>query len=165
MAVIFDTVELLAVFLLAVEAIKVENLSVLVGGYLRPLISRLNPRITFVDDDSHLSFFERNMVNFFLLGFYVLGFAIIFSAFNVYNIDVIGFLRESAPVYWVLSILGLLIVPFIAGFFPYQLIVWFLEYSVKFLTWVQLRTHTGAVGILGFALFALQFLGRRIWIS
>ena len=165
MAVIFDTVELLAVFLLAVEAIKVENISVLVSRYLRPLISRINPKITFVDDDSHLRFFERHMANFSFLGFYVIGFAIIFSTFNIYSIDVIEFLIESDPVYRLLSILGLLMVPFIAGFFLYQLIVWFLEYSVKFLTWVQLRTHTGAVGILGFALFALQFLGRWIWFS
>lgn len=165
MAVFFDIIEFLAVFLLAVEAIKIENLSVLVEQFLKPLISRLNPRVKFVDDVSHLNFFERNAINFFLLGLYIIGVAIIFTIFNIYDIDAIDLLREEAPIYWVLSILGMLTIPLVAGFLPYQLIVWFLEYAVKFLTWIQLRTHTGAVGILGFILFALQFWGRRLCIS
>lgn len=165
MAVLFDTVEFLAVFLLAVEAIKLKNLKVFVENFLKPLISRLNPTIKFVGDVSHFSFFERNAINFMFLGFYVFGVFLILTVFYIYNVDAVGFLREAAPIYWLLSILGLFIGPFIAGFLPYQLIVWFLEYSVKVLTWVQLSTHTGIVGILGFVLFALQLFGRRVWIS
>jgi len=157
--------EFLAVFLLAAEAIKLENLKVLVNQYLTPLSSKLNPKITYVDDASHLGFWERNSVNFMFLGFYIFGFILILTLFHLYNFDPVEFFMGSEPIYWVLSIIGLLTIPLFVGFLPYQLVVWLVDLSVKGLTWVQLKTHTGVVGILGFLLFALQFIGRRIWLS
>lgn len=165
MAICFDIVELLAVFLLAVEAIKLENLRVVVQEFLKPLIARLNPKIEWIDDTSHLGFFERNAFTFILLAFYLAGLIIVAAIFHILQVTPVSFLSGAQTIEWGLFVIGLLFVPILAGFLPYQLVVWFLELSVKALTWVQLKTHTGAVGILGFLLFAFQFLGRRIWLS
>ena len=97
MTLLFDTMEFLAVFLLAAEAIKLENLKVLVNHYLTPLSSKLNPKITYVDDVSHLGFWERNSVNFMFLGFYIFGFIIILTLFHLYDFDPVEFLMGSEP--------------------------------------------------------------------
>jgi hypothetical protein len=68
--------------------------------------------------------------------------------------EAIELLRNTEPIYWVFSIIGLLIIPLVIGFMPYQAVVWFFELSIKALTWVQLKSHTGVVGMLGF--FYLQ---------
>jgi hypothetical protein len=162
LALLFDILELLAVFLLAVEAIKLKNLKILVKHFLTPWSSRLNPWINFIDDDSHLSFWDRNMISFTLLGFYVFGILIILTLFHISSFEPFTFLRSADPIYWVVSIFGLLIIPLFVGFLPYQIVVWLLDLSIMGLTWVQLRTHTGIVGILGFLLFLLQFIGRRV---
>lgn len=155
MALLFDTMEFLAVFLLAAEAIKLENLKVLVKNFLTPLISRLNPKINYVDDVSHLGFWERNTVNFIFLFLYIFGSLIILTLLYKYSFNPIELLTGAEPIYWVLSIIGLLIIPLAVGFLPYQLVVWLLDLSIQGLTWVQLKTHTGVVGILGF--FCLHY--------
>lgn len=165
MAICLDIVELLAVFLLAVEAIKLENLKIVVQEFLKPLIARLNPKIEWEDDTSHAVFFERNAFDFILIAFYLAGLIIVAAVFHVLQVSPVDFLRNAQPMELVLSVLGLFFVPILVGFLPYLLVVWFLELSVKALTWVQLQTHTGTVGILGFLLFTFQFLGRRVWLS
>ncbi|MGY6038879.1 hypothetical protein [Aeromonas sp. AE23HZ002T15] len=163
MSIFFDIIELTAVFFLAAEAIKLENLKVLVEKYLKPLVAKLNPKIELVDDVSHLRFFERNQICIFCLVFYSFGVIIIISIFYLNKISPSVILHDLAPIYWVLLIVGVLFIPFVIGFLPYQLVVWFFEYSIKALTWVQTHTHTGAVGILGFIFFVFQYLGRRVF--
>lgn len=165
LAICFDIVEFLAVFLLAVEAIKLENLRVVVHEFLKPLIARLNPKIEFVDDTSHLGFFERHTLTFVLLAFYLAGLTLVAAIFHILQASYVNFLSDTQPFEWILFVIGLLLVPIVAGLLAYQCVVWFLELSVKALTWVQLKTHTGAVGILGFLLFAFQFWGRRVLLS
>jgi putative effector of murein hydrolase LrgA (UPF0299 family) len=163
--VIFDVIEFVAVFLLAVEAIKLENLRTLVDSYLKPLYVRLNPQIKIVDDTSGIGFWERHAITFTFITFYVIGLCIIFAIFNNYNIDANELLKNAKLIYWIFSMIGLLIVPLVVGFMPYQAVVWFFELSIKALTWVQLKSYTGIVGILGFFLFTIQYWGRRVWLS
>ncbi|KID36748.1 hypothetical protein QT15_09660 [Pseudoalteromonas flavipulchra NCIMB 2033 = ATCC BAA-314] len=156
--------EFLAVFLLAVEAIKLNNLNAFVERVIRPLLSHVNPKIKWVGDgeSEKLTFIERNAVHLFFLGFYLIGIALIFLVFYKFDFNFMNWLLNAAPIYWFLSLVAALILPLFVGFLPYQFLVWSLENSIKALVWVQVKTHTGIVGILGFTLFSIQFIGRRI---
>lgn len=166
MSLFFDIIEFIAVFLLAVEAIKLNNLNVFVERVIKPLLSHINPKIKWDGDGESdcekLTFIEKNAVYLFFLGFYLIGSTLIFIIFYKFDVNFINWLLNAAPIYWFLSLVAALISPLFIGFLPYQFLVWFLKNSIRALIWVQMKTHTGIVGILGFTLFSIQFIGRRV---
>jgi hypothetical protein len=158
----FDIIEFISVFLLAVEAIKLNNLNVLTEQYLKPLIHRLNPKVDFVADVSELRFIGRHAFSLILLCFYLVGLLIITTFFQAFSDDFIRLLTEATLLHIVIFIISAIIIPVIVGFLPYQIIAWLLGYVVNILIWVQLKTHTGIVGLVGFLLFTVQFIGSRV---
>ena len=70
---IWDILEITAVFLLAVEAIKLRNLRWIRLGTIR-LHRKINPRITFVDElPKDMKFIDRYRFEIDLIGFFAFG--------------------------------------------------------------------------------------------
>nr|WP_289073533.1 hypothetical protein [uncultured Halomonas sp.] len=159
-SLVCDSLELGAVFLLAVEAIKLENLARFREGS-GGLYRRLNPNIEFVDDfASDASVFERRWFEIYLGVIYMLGVA---SVFLLRNTFVWAYL-PSAPAGWLgslLTIVGYVITPIFLGFAVYLVALGALKSSVGVLGLIERHTHSGIIGILGFAMFTLQFIARR----
>ena len=161
MQVVFDVVEILAIFLLAVEAIKLENLSVLVNRLLAPTLGKINPKIEFIEDDNeYVGFFDRYWFEFVLISFYIVGLLISWFVFLKFNFHVFEWLSNTSGFTWVWVVPCMLFVPILVGFLPYQGVVLVFELSIKSLSWIEKHTKTGVVGILGFFLYLLQFVGR-----
>ena len=165
MQLALDLIEVLAVFLLAVEAIKLENLSKLSTKLLAPTLKKVNPEITYVENVECKSFLDKYGFALLTFGFYVVGFLILLLTFSHFNIDVIEWVNGVSRVHWLWFILCFLFVPIIVGLLPYTCVVFAFELSIRGLTLVERHTATGAVGIAGFALYLIQFLGRRLLTS
>lgn len=165
MILIFDIAEFLAVFLLAIEAIKLNNIDYFVQKKLKPFYTHVNPPVVFVDDTSHLGWRERHAFDIFALLLYLIGAGLLAFWNYHYELNAVSAFYESEILYKALFGLAALLIPFLVGFAAYQLLVWALEFSVYALVWIQQKTHNGVVGIIGFVLFAIQFWGRRVLLS
>ncbi|MEZ5573811.1 MAG: hypothetical protein R3E64_17625 [Halioglobus sp.] len=165
MAVALDLLEILAVFLLAVEAIKLDNLSKLTNRLLVPTLDIINPKITFVEKIAYKGIFDRYWFEISLFSFYLLGLLISCFSMTYIGVDVLDWLRNTSGLSWLWIIPCVIFVPFIVGFLPYQGVVFAFQISVKGLYLVEKHTSTGVVGIMGFSLYLLQFIGRRLLAS
>ena len=74
MIAVFDILEILAVFLLAVEAIKLENIIKFQKKWFVPLYRKINPEVKIVDElPPDTSFLDRHAFNIFLIVMYLTG--------------------------------------------------------------------------------------------
>ena len=165
MVVALDLLEILAVFLLAVEAIKLENLSKLTSKLLVPTLDIINPKITFVEEIEYKGNFVRYWFEIFLFSFYLLGLLISYIAMVYIGVDALDWLRNTSGLNWLWVIPCVILVPFIVGFLPYQGVVFAFQITIKGLSLVEKHTSTGVVGIMGFSLYLLQFIGKRLLAS
>lgn len=153
--------ELTAVFLLAAEAIKVRNLQWIRSHTIR-LHRVVNPKIEIVDElPKEMRFVDRYGIELFLLGFFVFGAIVIFTVFRALEIPLMSIVPRSVGG-WLILTLGIVTGPILVGMFTYTVIVWLLQGVVAALSWVEENTRNGVVGILGFILFLVQFIGRRV---
>ncbi|NQU20869.1 MAG: hypothetical protein HQ567_06265 [Candidatus Nealsonbacteria bacterium] len=161
MSLLWDVLEVTAVFLLAAEAIKVRNLRWIHSHTIR-LHRVVNPKIEIVDElPKEMKFIDRYSIEFFLLGFFVFGVIAILTACRAFGIPLISIVPRSVGG-WLILIFGIVTGPILVGLSAYTVIVWLLQRIVAALSWVEENTLNGAVGILGFILFLVQFIGRRV---
>lgn len=155
-----DLLEFTAVFLLAVEAIKLKNL-----GWVRlkvhVLHKTINPNIRIVDDlPKDLPFTDRFFFELSFLGLWFLGallcLMVIATTQVAMNLAVPGTVAS-----WVVVSMAALCVPLTVGLLAYTGIAYVLRGVIRGLFWLEENTRSGAVGILGFVLFATQFFLRR----
>lgn len=152
--------EFISVFLLAIEAIKVENLN-FVKSKIEAFHLKVNPTIKIVDEmPKDLPFFEKFAIELMLIGTYLFGLLCLLAVNYLSKYDFMKFPEGllSKAVFIVL----LMIVPFFIGSLTYITFVWFLNVVIRFLVWLETSTHSGVVGILGFSIFAFQYIGRRV---
>ncbi len=153
---------MMAVFLLAAEAIKVRNLQWIRSHTIR-LHRVVNPKIEIVDElPKEKSFVERYGIELFLLGSFVFGAIAILTACGALQIPLMSIVPRSVGG-WIILILGIVTGPVLVGLSAYTVIVWLLQGIVAALSWLEENTRNGAVGILGFILFLVQFIGRRVF--
>lgn len=159
---ICDIFELTAVFLLSVEAIKLNNLQWLRArtDMVRGVI---NPEIEFVEGvPEDTPFLRRHAVDFWLLSLYIIGIVVCLFIAQAVGLFVY-FLTPKGILSWIMWIIGGLFIPFICGLTIYTLAAWLLQQAINILSWIEQRTHTGIVGVLGFTFFTLQFVARRLF--
>jgi len=153
-----DITEITAVFFLAVEAIKVENLSSL-KGHWNDVYRRVNPKVVFVDEwPKNHTFTQKYQGEFFLIIGYVVGIVALLGIQKV--------LGYSQPVYDGLSSILImagyyLLLPFFIFAAAYSGFVFFMERTTLFFEWIEKNTASGIVGIVGFLLYMIQYLLRR----
>jgi hypothetical protein len=161
--------EWIAAFLLAVEAIKLENLSA-VRRWLQKTRHLMNPKITFVSKDGLPA---DNQVNYqmgttavaMLITFMVASAIVKKLGYNVglFTLVVLwAFVSAHASSYLPVQIaayIGVLLLLFwgaaMMGTAVYQLLVSAFNFSVIGLIKIQRNTVNGIVGMLGFGLFSL----------
>ena len=166
MQIILDFVEIFAVFFLAVEAIKLDNLSKLTNKLLRPTLDKINPDIIIVEEEpEYISIFDKYWLEFNLGIFYLLGLSILHFVFLGFSFDFFGWLSGIYGVSWLWVVPSIIFIPLMVGSIPYQGIVFIFEISIKGLLWVERNTATGVVGIIGFFMYLLQFIGRKLLAS
>lgn len=159
---IWDSLELTAVFLLAAEAIKLQNLA-WIRSRTVTLLRVVNPQIEFVDElPQDLKFSHRHAIELYLIGIYVLGIAVILGTIHEFDCS-LSILVPGSVIGWILFVLGILMGPLLVGMLLYTAMIWLLQRVITGLMWVEVNTRTGAVGILGFILFLTQFIGRRVF--
>lgn len=162
MSLLWDVLEVTAVFLLAAEAIKVRNLQWIRSRTIG-LRRVVNPKIEIVDElPKEMRFIDRYGIELFLLGFFVFGAIAILTACRALEIPLISIVPRTVGG-WLILILGIVTGPILVGLSAYTVIVWLLQGVVAVLSWVEENTRNGAVGILGFFLFFIQFIGRRVF--
>ncbi|MCY9805667.1 hypothetical protein OTK51_19760 [Vibrio scophthalmi] len=155
---VIGVLEYVSVFLLAVEAIKLENLSWVKDKTIK-FRSILNPKITFVDAKDYVApttFLGKHGVKLFTVALYIVGVGVSAWGLSLFGLQMSGLLPDSA-LSWSLSGLYVLFICPIIGFAVYNSIVVLFSIVIKALSWVERSTKSGAVGILGFALFSIQF--------
>jgi hypothetical protein len=162
MQIVLDFIEILAVFLLAVEAIKLENLSTLTSKLLIPTLDKINPKVTFVETMQDEGFFDQYWFEVTLIGFFLLGLLICYITLSGFGIDVFEWFSNISGLSWLWVVPSMLFVSVLVGFLPYQVVVLAFELSIKSLSWIEKHTSTGVVGIMGFILYLFQFVGRRL---
>ncbi|MGY4514628.1 hypothetical protein ACVWWW_000196 [Lysobacter sp. HA18] len=156
-----DLVEIASVFLLAVEAIKLQNLAWLRNRALAPLLTRINPQIEYVDDfPPSTPFSQRYALEFSFLGIYVVGLTL-----SGLSLQALASKYPMTPPHsvaaWSATLLAATCGPFIVGVVAYSAAVWAIGRILKALAWVEAHTQSGAVGILGLSLYLIQFAARR----
>ena len=155
---VFDFMELTAVFLLAVEAIKIENL-VYLKAHWKKAYRFVNPKIEYVDElPSEQTFLERNSINIYMLFIYFVGLGIILflstkSSVVLPRFNGFGSLLYLVPYY--------IFAPAFVGGIAYSLIAYIMVRITDVFEWIENNSASGVVGIVGFILFFLQFIGRR----
>lgn len=159
--ILCDVFELTAVFLLAVEAIKLKNLS-WVRTKVHLLHKAVNPDIKFVEElPTDLTFLQRHFMSIVLAGCWLIG---ALMAWGIITRTPLAAYIEApqGSISWVLVIAGGLVVPLFLGVSAYDGIAYLLRSAIRALLWLEENTLSGAVGILGFGLFTTQFLLRRV---
>ena len=155
-----DIFELLAVFFLAVEAIKLKNLK-WVRDHLSGLHRRINPRIQYVDELPHdLSFASRHWFSISLVMFYLLGLLVCSVVLHFLGLSVSEELPRTPLALTIHILLSIVFLP-ICGLIVYSLVVLAFQLAIVILSAVEENTHSGVVGIIGFILFLSQFVARR----
>ncbi|MGR2952340.1 hypothetical protein ABMY23_22440 [Vibrio vulnificus] len=155
---IIGVLEYVSVFLLAVEAIKLENLSWVKDKSIK-IGSILNPQITFVDEKDYVApttFLGKYGIKLFAVALYIVGVGVSAWGLSLFGLQMSGLLPDSALT-WILSSLYVLFICPVIGFAVYNSIVVLFSIVVKALSWVERSTQSGIVGIIGFALFSIQF--------
>ncbi|WP_125925567.1 hypothetical protein [Halomonas aestuarii] len=156
-----DLLEITAVFLLAVEAIKIHNLSWVRTRALKPLLAYINPTVEFVEDyPPGATFVERHAGNLFFLGIYLFGWPVLIIGVGAFDVSLSSLVTHTVAG-WLLSILGVVFAPLLAGGIIYTALVSIVDQCIRGLSWVEAHTHSGVVGLLGFVLYLIQFATRR----
>lgn len=159
---IVDLLEITAVFLLSVEAIKIKNLEWVRARAINPFLARINPKIEFVEEFSTGdTFIERRAFELFFFGTYLFGWLVLFVGLAMLDVSLSSLIPQTA-LGWFFSALGVVFAPILAGMITYTAFVSIVERCIRALAWVEAHTHTGAVGALGFALYLTQFAVRRV---
>jgi len=159
--VIMSTLEYVSVFLLAVEAIKLDNLAWIKASSLQ-LKGFLNPEIAFVEEDEYIpptTFFDKHTFKLLLAVNYTIGLAVFAWGASIIGISPNELIPGTTPM-WAAGIFGAMFAVPLAGFVMYTAVVQLLHMVVVMLTWIESSTKSGVVGILGFVLFSIQFFMR-----
>ena len=155
---ILSILEFVSVFLLAVEAIKLENLSWLKDKSLKAS-DFLNPRIEFVENYTPPStFIGRHIFRIFIAVNFLIALAILLWVGLYFDVK-IRYLPPENAADWAAVFFMLLFTPMIGGIF-YTIVLKILSLAVKALTWIENSTRSGVVGIIGFLFYAIQFFAK-----
>ncbi|MFO1534481.1 MAG: hypothetical protein ABR586_02325 [Thermoplasmatota archaeon] len=155
--------DVVGAFLLAVEAMKIENFRKLRDLYLEPARQRMNPTIEFVEpiqgekDDSR--WFASFFIGLWASGAGILAMVVWFSPLHVATIA--AWAREAIlfPAWLTIIFLGIafLLAALVTGAAIYTGIVGTMGGIIRWLGWIEKKTPTGFVAILGFLFFLVAF--------
>ena len=179
--VIISLLELLSVLLLAVEAIKINNFRNLRDHIITPFYRKINPEIVMVDDDDDdtvepqvtttlreriLKWLTPSWFVYLHLGCVILGVLTLFVFMGIFYpysrlIDVGKFLFEKiAPGkqgFLFADLFFLYLVAQGVGMFMWMLVCKFFDMTLSFINFIEGKTPSGTVGVLGFFLFSIAF--------
>ena len=162
-----STCEISGTFLLAVEAIKVSNLKAVREKFFGKLVRLLTPRIKVPLDASPeeiASRTERAQVWVFVL-LASIGFGVLFTlalsllgSTSALQLSVRQALPTEAWQFAIAAILGtILLFGFSAllGFVLYSILLLPFKATFRSLAWIEAKTSSGVIGILGFFIFVV----------
>ncbi len=161
---ILSSLEFVSVFLLAVEAIKLENLGWIKAKSIK-LVDFLNPRIEFVENYTPPeSFIGKHLGQIMIFAMFITGLffcsTIFFYLMKVIGIPVVysRLVPQTAPG-WAMAFFMMLFMPVI-GLIIYTMFLKLLSGVITVLSWIERSTKSGVVGLLGFTLYAIQFFAK-----
>jgi hypothetical protein len=161
--------ELLGVFFLSVEAIKLKNFRLLQYRIIKPFYSIINPKITFFDESADESkrkvsgimarFFHDPIIQFFAILTCFGGVVIILIIQTVTQLRAILF---GTTTQLTLTFVAELVLPFViaswaVGILVYTVFVGLVLLIMRFFDCVDRYAPTGSIGILGFLLFLISW--------
>jgi hypothetical protein len=156
--------ELLGVFLLSVEAIKLRNFRRLNERFFKPQLRFLNPTIQVVHDMSRRPLRLDSFGVFLILitGFGFLLFIVISHLFPA-SATVVRPWHWSVPWWGMILLLPCYLIGcHLAGGIVYTAAVGVLTLLTKLLDSLERSTEEGTVGLIGFSLFLLYFILKTI---
>lgn len=175
MSIVSGCLEILGVFLLAVEAIKLHNLKWIRENVVSPLALRVNPIIHFVTpktDEEKAETRAGEIWLYIIIGFLsVFGLLVILGSIYVSGYDLIKawdtFSKFIPGPIWLGILIALpvglvtVIIGGIVGSMAYTGVVLFLDALILGLQFIERNTATGIIGILGFLLYLASFVLRN----
>jgi hypothetical protein len=157
--------EILGTFLLSVEAIKLPNLRRFRETILKTPLERLNPQIHFVEEASEETPAGAIWLLVILAFLFLAGASCIYAFLRWNGIGIATawrvlthFVPGPAWIAQVAAFPAGLVLLFVAGaigLFLYSVPVFLLTCAVAALTWIETRTTSGIVGMLGFFFFSV----------
>lgn len=154
---------MLAVFLLAVEAIKLENLSKAQRKGIIPFYRIINPRMKIVDEfPPDISFYGKHEFAIRTIAMYLTGLfwtGLLLHALGVLSLQAI---LPGSFIGWIAVVIGVIIVPMLLSLIVYTIAVGIFFMPIKILLWIQKNTQNGIVGIMGFTIYLIQYVCRRV---
>lgn len=156
--------EFAGVFLLSVEAIKVENLKSLSQHVLRPTLSRLNPRIEFVDErkaDGSPATDDSTTIWLVFVALIFLGLVELWWLMRHFTPALVSTIAGWWRAGWVaaigVAVIGLFVCALV-GLATWTLMIIVLTGATTALENLERAVHRGIIGIVGFGLFAVYWM-------
>ena len=173
--VICDVLEVAGTFLLAVEAIKLENLKKLRERFFARIMRAMTPKAWVRRDASQaeindeIAKVEFQAVLFIAVAGIVI---LLFAIRTAVPLDILWLnIGSQTPESWwgktILAVgaaLILLALGMVIGMLVYKLVLFPFQCSVNALEWIEAQTAAGVIGILGFFLFLCSVI-LRAWVT
>ncbi|MGE0448479.1 MAG: hypothetical protein AB7N70_35895 [Dehalococcoidia bacterium] len=160
--------EILGTFLLAIEAMKLENFRVLRDRFVQPFYHALNPTIEIVDEPVSPRTWKRPLetLEVFFVGILAIGALVVmlgFAAFDASPARIVQYLAGHVPgpnllglvAAWSILAIGVTLGSALLGGIAYSLVAALALAAVRCLDTIDRHTPTGVIGLLGFVSFLL----------